>query len=336
METEETYACAIRLHSLARVNVIKCVCFFVLAASVVGGCESPNLDSFVETTATLKTSVVIGGDMVIAPLTEQLVWDKDKEKYVKPGDPEHPAARLTATWMSRKKAMDAVVVYSASLAAIGEASAERGENAREVVTAVKKLGSAIPGVSIGSSAAGDLLIMGLETIIEVKAYHDMAKAVEAANPAIELIADVLKKDFKDMEILFEASQIDKRGEVRKEIRPVQRHYDALLKAQEKQRIEVSKDVNNVDLGNELARLNELIAAVEPEITSLKSKKARLETERNNGLEFYASVINTIDAWSEVHASLKEYFDENRRPNLVLLAARAEELKELVDELKANK
>jgi hypothetical protein len=336
METKETYACAIRLKSLARMNVIKYVLFFMLATSLVGGCESPNLDSFVEATAALKTSVVIGGDMVIAPLTEQSVWSSDTNSYIHPGDPKHPAAKLATDWEKREKAMDAIVVYSASLAAIGKASAERGENAREVVSAVKELGSAIPGVRIGSSTAGDLLIIGLKTIIEVKAYHDMAKAVGAANPAIKTIADVLKKDFEDLAILFEASQIDKRGEVRKEIRPVQRHYDALLKAQEEQRKEVSEDVNNVELGNELARLNELITVVEPEITSLKKKKAALETERINGLEFYASTINAIDAWSEAHASLKEYFEENRRPNLVLLATRAEELKELVSELKANK
>ncbi|MCP4261104.1 MAG: hypothetical protein GY774_26905 [Planctomycetes bacterium] len=336
MKTKETYACVIRLKSLTRMIVIKYVFFFILAASLIGGCESPNLDSFVEATAALKTSVVIGGNIVIAPLTEQLVWSSDANSYIHPGDPKHPTAKLATDWEKREKAMDAIVVYSVSLAAIGEASADRGENARDVVAAVKELGSAIPGVSIGTSAAGDLLIMGLETIIEVKAYHDMAKAVGAANPAIETIADVLKKDFEDLAILFEASQIDKRGEVRKEIRPVQRHYDALLKAQEEQRKKVSNDVDNIELGNELARLNELIAAVEPEITSLKKKEATLETERTSGLEFYASTINVIDAWSEAHASLKEYFEDNRRPNLVLLATRAEELKELVSELKSKK
>lgn len=336
MEIEEIDTCAIRLKSLACMIITKYVPLFMLATSLVGGCESPNLDSFVEATADLKTSVVIGGDMVIAPLTQQSVWSSEANNFISPGDPKHPAATLATDWKIREQTMEAVVVYSVSLAAIGEASAQRRESATEVVTAVKELASTIPGVSIGSSAAGDLLIMGLETLIEVKAYHDMAKAVEAANPAIEMIAKVLKKDFRDLAILYEAIQIDKRAEVNKEIRPVQRHYDALLIAQEEQRKKVSNAVDNVELGNELARLNQLIAAVEPELTSLINRKATLEAEKANGLEFYDSTIRAIDAWSEAHASLKEYFAENRRPNLVLLATRAEELKELVSKLKTNK
>lgn len=336
METEENYTCVNRANSVERMGIVVCICFFVFAVLAVGGCASPNLEPFVEATATLRTSVNVGGDMVIAPLTNQSVWDSTEKKYIPPGDPKHPATQLANSWKLREEAMDAVVVYSASLAAIGEASAKRQENAKEVVTSVKELASAIPGVSTGSSAAGDLLIMGLETIIEVKAYRDMAKAVEAASPAIELISDVLKKDFRSLAKLFESNQLTNLTKLYIEIMPVQEHYDALLKAQEEQREKISADVNNVELGNELVRLNGLITAVEPEITSFESEKARLETEMTNGLEFYDSTIKAIDAWSEAHASLKEYFDENRRPNLVLLAARAEELKELVNELKANK
>lgn len=336
METEENYTCVNRVNSVARMGIVVCICFFVLAALAVGGCVSPNLEPFVEATATLRTSVKVGGDMVIAPLTNQSVWDSTEKKYIPPGDPKHPAAQLANSWELREEAMDAVVVYSASLAAIGEASAKRQENAKEVVNSVKELASAIPGVSTGSSAAGDLLIMGLETIIEVKAYHDMAKAVEAASPAIELVADVLKKDFRSLAKLFESAQIDKLSQVLVDIRPVQRYYDKLLTAQKEQRERVSENVSDIALGEEQKRLDGLIAAVEPEITSLKTEKTALEAEMTNGLEFYDSTIKAIDAWSEAHASLKEYFDENRRPNLVLLAAHVEELKELVNKLKADR
>ena len=181
--------------------VLDVACLLFLASGA-----TPDLKPFAEASKALSTSVTTGGDLAIKPLARMPVWDGTK--YVQPDDPQHPAKVLGASWEIRRKTMDAVLVYSASLAAINDAAAHRKENATELVSSVKQLASAVPTLGTGVSAAGDLVVFGLGTYVEIKAWHDMRKAVESADPAIQLVAKALKKDFAGLSNEFESKPND--------------------------------------------------------------------------------------------------------------------------------
>ena len=294
-------------------------------------CATPDLKPFAEASKTLSASVNRGGDLAIKPLVRMPIWDGTK--YVQPEDAKHPAKALAASWEIRRKAMDAVLIYSSSLVAISEAAANRKGNATELVGSVKQLASAVPALGTGLSAAGDLVVFGLGTYVEIKAWHNMRKAVESADPAIQLVAKALKKDFTELSNEFESKPNDHLIQIDFALRPVNRIHDALTTQREAQRNQVAGAPGDAALGTELVRLDGLLTAVNVDLNKLQSEKNRIEEFRADGVEFFASAIKATDAWAAAHADLVKCFEERRTPNLALLAARAEELKGIVENLK---
>lgn len=298
---------------------------------LLAGCTISDLRPFADASKTLSSSVNTGGDLAIKPLARMAIWDGTK--YVQPEDPKHPGKTLAASWELRRKAMDAVLVYSASLAAISEAAAHRKENASSLVGSVKQLASAVPAIGTGVSAAGDLVVFGLGTYVEIKAWHDLRKAVESADPAIQLIAKALRKDFGELSNEFESKPNDQLIQLGVAMRPVSRLRDALASQRDTQRDRVAGAAGDPALGAELARLEGLLAPVDAELNQLRSEKARIERFRAEGVEFFTSAGNAVDAWATAHSDLVDSMKQQRAPNLALLAARAEELKEIVDKLR---
>jgi len=298
---------------------------------LLAGCTTPDLRPFADATKTLSVGVYTGGDLALKPLARMPLWVNGN--LVQPEDPSHPSKALEASWESRRKTMEAVLVYSASLAAINEASAHSKENAAELVGSVKQLASAVPSISTGVSLAGDLVVSGLQTYVEIKAWHDMQKAVQSADTAIQLIAKALEKDFAELANEFESKQRDQIIQKSVALRPVERVYQALQDQRNTQRTSVAGAPSDVALGTELARLDGLVTAVELDVNKLRSERSQIEVSLADGEQFFATVIKAVEAWASAHADLIKAFEQNRVPNLVVLAARAEELKEIVGKLK---
>ncbi len=73
--------------------------------------------------------------------------------------------------------------------------------------------------------------------------------------------------------------------------------------------------------------------VAAERDKLRSAKMQIEVQLIDGKRFFATAISAVDAWANAHADLVKAFQENRAPNLVLVAARAQELKQIIDNLR---
>jgi hypothetical protein len=319
-----------RLKKFTKIGIVSTILFFV---AVISGCAIPDVRPFADATTTLSASVRAGGDMLITPLSEKPIWVEKKKKYIQPKDPEHPGKTLEADWKLRREAMDAIVIYSNSLVAIGEASANRQESAEGVVNEVKKLASLIPNIGTTINAAGDLVVFGLKTYIEIKAYHDMARAVKSADQAIKLVAKVIKEDFKKLKTAHASILTAKLTKSKKDIRIPQRNYEQYKKEQKDLRNKILENLDDQKLRDKMIETDALLAGVEPEYTSLQNQIASLEQEKSNGKNFFNKTIEAINAWAEAHAKLSEAFEKNQSPNLVLLAARAQELKIIIEEAK---
>ena len=300
---------------------------------LISGCTTPDLKPFAEASKTLSASVKTGGELAIKPLAKTPIWVTNS--LVEPGDPAHPYTALEVSWAERWKVMDAVAVYSASLAAISDAAAHRKENATELAGSVQQLASAVPGYGAAFNSAGALVVKGLEITVEVKAWHDMRRAVEAADPAIQLVARGIKLDFIEISHLFEAPLNDQLAKLGASIRPVVRIEQALRQQRDSQRRLVEADPGDSGKGAELTRLDGLYATAVADLNQIRSARSKVEDQIAQGKDFFASAIRAVDAWAAANAELVKVFKEQRMPNFTLLIARAEELKEIVKQLKNN-
>ncbi len=305
-------------------------CILPLAILLVG-CKTPDIHPFADATAAVGMSVAQGGDMVVTPLTKRTINNKS------PGAPDHPGVKLATAWDVRRATMEAVVQYSASLVAISDAAAKSQNNASQVVGAVQELARNIPnsGIQAGLDKAGDLLVYVGKTIIEIKAYHDMAKAVQAADPAIQEIAKVLQADFKDLAVEYYNRVNDDLDGLVTDLRPVERHYQKLKQERDRLRDKVNESVTNTEQGNELARISELLSKVEPEYETIRRAIQETELRRARGQRFFQETQAALSAWAQAHASLARTFREKTKPNFILLITKAEELRTLINQLRDN-
>ena len=91
-------------------------------------------------------------------------------------------------------------------------------------------------------------------------------------------------------------------------------------------------ISDTAAGAELARLDQLVADAEPEYTAKKARLAQIELEKDRGLQFFNEAQSAVKAWASAHTSLISTFEEKRKPDLTLLASKAEELKGLIEQL----
>lgn len=117
------------------------------------------------------------------------------------------------------------------------------------------------------------------------------------------------------------------------LRPVERTYAALQNARTTERSNLVADVRNASSATALTQLDTLAAGVQPELETLRDQRKELENRLAAGREFFDAAIAGVDAWAQTHQDLARAFKENRRPNLALLAARAEELHAIITELR---
>jgi hypothetical protein len=307
-----------------------------LCSGLFLGCQTPDLKPFSDASATLSTSVKKGGELAISPLAETPLWVQNSAgafELVQPSSEAHPYKKLDEEWGVRRNAMDAVLVYSASLEAINQASTHRQENAQAVVGSVQRLAGAVPGYGAAFDSAGKLVVSGLGMVVEVVAWHDMRRAVQSADPAIQLVARGLTNDLAGMLVLYKAPLKTQIARITDEMRPLVGYENALRTQRDAQRESVETSVSDVAKGAELTRLDALYAKAKVDLEQKRSQLAKIKGDIAQGQEFFNSTILAVNAWADAHAQLVIAFRENQQPNLALLAARAQEVKEIVDQFK---
>lgn len=300
----------------------------------LAGCQTPDLKPFGTASADLVTSINSGGDLAIRPLLQTTVVLNGRT--IAPTSAEHPAHALQESWRQRRRTADALLAYSGALAAIGDASANRRANAKALVDSVNGLAAAATGHNLISDAAGNLSGKILETFVEVKAFRDLAATVQSADPAIRAIAGVLKRDFADLASLYESQQSDAIIAATFAKAKVEDFSAKMLHARDRQRDAVALNPGDPAKSAELARLDAVLAGAEPELSAQRQKLKQEETALVTGLEFFAAADRAVDAWAAAHHDIGAALAAKRRPNLMLLATRAQELHDAIEAMKSAK
>ena len=313
------------------VGIFFCAVLGLLAA----GCATPSLTGFSDASTTLASAVKTGGELAIAPLATQPVWNPVKKEYVLPGEEEHPFEELDAQWQKRRQAMDAVLVYSASLEAISSAAANRKQNAEALVGAVGQLAESV-GYGATAEAGKIVITKGLETIVEVKAWHDMRRAVREADGAIQKLGPVIQSNLLALMTQHQANVMLALSANRTTNFTALAQEKILIESRNAQRTNVVAAISDAAAGAELTRLEGLLATVRGEADRARADNASLQETKRTGREFFESAAQGVEAWARSHGEIAKAFEEKRTPNLALLIARAEEIRAVVEEIKKRR
>jgi hypothetical protein len=324
----------------------RCTLLLVAFVLSIAGCQMPNVQPYADATARLRDAIQVAGETTVA----RLKGDRkpfDLENPPRPGDDAYPAWELSQLWEIRLAAANALVAYADSLSDITAAGNQAGGNAQKLGTTISGLASGLAGVSAPSQEVVALAAKLTELAIKVKASHDLAKAVERAQPAVEGIAELLTKDLDDLLICYQTAHRDLlkdtflRGKSEKSKKYLQlATYRKSLKERVEQLREELKgneftNPADRDLTSELEQAEELLTKANLAFLPYQEEYLELLRERERVEQLFDQAKKTTAAWLNTHRDLSESITSNRRPSWRELLSITQELHVLVDAVRED-
>ncbi len=242
------------------------------------------------------------------------------------------AKEFIELWQDRVKLMDVLLGYSDALAGVAAASTAAQQTVEALGSSITQLAAVVPVTGSAVAAGVQLGQVLIRTGIEIKAFHDLAQAVNAAHPALAEVAKYLEADLEDLRRLYlkasqdlEAALDDQYGE-----RESQRN-----KLQEKRnQLRNTMITNFHDATIEQVMLvEELLAHMEPEHQEYTRQRNAVLLRRTTTLQMFKKASKGVRAWVRAHEELKVALEQNRQPNVRLILATAQELKDAVDRIR---
>lgn len=225
----------------------------IILASLLSACTSiPDVQPFANSTANLATALNKG----FAQTENQLLALKAEYDALK--DPKKKQAVQTRLDELRKRlkptkeAINALVAYTDSLAALAQAGKTGKEAAQKLTNSFEGLFNAVgqllplPGLPAGVKTAFDLITTANGAIANMRARHALKEAAEDAAPAVQVIAQVLAANFAELDNLSQAAGIAADDAVQQNHHAVFDYHQTLVDADE--RIEVIVTLINQYIG----------------------------------------------------------------------------------------
>jgi hypothetical protein len=164
------------------------------AALVLGGCSGPpDVGPFADATVALRSAVAETGRATAAEI--RLTKWNDAERA------EKAAAELEKAWARRVAVMDAAVAYTDALKKVVESGNQGAQAVGAVADATKALAEAAGVVVPAAGAIGvatDAAKLIYANIARARAAATVEEALEATNPAIQRLSELLEADFGDV------------------------------------------------------------------------------------------------------------------------------------------
>jgi hypothetical protein len=290
----------------------------VLLILVSGGCQLPDVGPFVEGTAQLKGAVATAG-----AATEQELRFAFEDTTA--------ADSLHDNWKARNKAMTALLRYAQSLDAIAAAGRSGAESAGEVAASVQGLAEAagivIPGSAEALAVATDAAKFIYGQLATIRAAHQLAEALDDAQPAIEQIAEVLRKDLADLDVVAQASDAATAVHLADEYNKVNSDRKSILFAMKT--LDPAKPADRA----EYETLSGLLASIGPRYDAYQKELQTVEDRLNAVRAVIDATGRALDEWAAAHANLASAVRNKRLVSAQSLMASATELRELVKRMR---
>jgi chromosome segregation ATPase len=175
----------------------------VLVIALLSACaDIPDIKPFADATANLATATDKGYRQTEAQLAMLQAENPDLQDQAKKSLQE-----LHDRWKPTKEAMNALVGYTDSLAALADAGNTGKEAANKLTNSFEGLYGAVgqlvplPGISAGVKTAFDAIGAVNGVIAKMRAHNSLKDAAEDAAPAVQVVAKVLAENFVFLEQL---------------------------------------------------------------------------------------------------------------------------------------
>jgi hypothetical protein len=304
------------------------VCVLAVLAIVLGGCTPlPDVSPFSTATTQLSSAVRTSGLATadeVAGMTNggQLSTD------------------LRTAWKARIAAMDAMTSYADSLVAIVNASNDAGNSASALADKVGNLATAAgiinPAAGASVKVAADTAKLVWTNIARARGAASLQDAIDAAQPAIETIAETLALDGKDLRIAVRAAITNEKNELRRDtsvntVRGL--HINA--PAAKAGIIGNFDPTGNVGFANQsdLDALNQLLDGTRKEFDASEEKLAALNARQKTLLALIGATDDAIVRWADAHKSLAAAVRARRPIDLSSLMDGIVEVRELVKKVR---
>jgi len=179
----------------------------VVLISLLSGCATiPDIQPFADATADMSTALNMGFAQTVNQLSVLQAEDPDLGT-----ETAATLSDLRKRWKPSKEAINALVAYTDSLAALANAGKTGKEAANKLTDSFQGLYTAVaqlvplPGLPEGLATAFNAIGAVNGVIARMRAKHALKDAAEEAAPAVKTIADVLAANFEQLGNLSQAA-----------------------------------------------------------------------------------------------------------------------------------
>ena len=236
-----------------------------------------------------------------------------------------------------EKLFGAMADYSASLAAIAKASENSTTNVDAVAGSLNQLVTSLGGTALAGPGF-DLFKLLASEVVKVKAAQDFAHAVQAADPVVGGVCDLLLKDMAAARRVLETKEEPIRAAMSEPFtkrldyrRALERRREALQGAVKD--AAASTSLSALPQASELQKVDQLLRDTDAWYGPWKQDLDKALATRAKADQLLAQTARATEAWRSSHASLVQAIRERRAPESARLAALAIRIKELAAEIR---
>jgi len=294
-------------------------CVILTFGLVVSGCQVPNVEPFANATLALRRAIIESG----AVTAETMATVPKRSTNTK---------ELMDLWQDRVRLMDVLLGYSDALAGVAAAGAAAQQTVQTLGDSIMSLADIVPSTGAAAREGVQLAQLLIRTGIQIKAYHDLDAAISAAHPALTEVARYLQADLDDLQRLYRNASQDREFAIDETYGKHEAQRDQLLARRDRLRDTMFGTFNDINV-EQVKKIEELIAYMEPEHQEYVQQRATLLRERTLTSQMFNKAKQGIRAWVQAHEELKLAMAQKRQPNVRLILSTAQEIKDAVDRIK---
>lgn len=313
------------------------LCVVLPAAVLTTACAPlPDVTPFSTATRELASAVRISGDAAAVAIADARSDDE--------GDAQKQAQAFREAWEARNGAMNALVHYSDSLAAIVQGFNDAKANTAKLSQSLQDLATATglltagagPGVGVGVGIAN----LVVEQIAKVKAANSLEEALIAAQPVVDTVAENLGRrliknrigaepsnDVTDLLAIYNGAASNIETAKLAATQPTIDYLDTLMA----RRTTLLRGIRDGDPNalSEAAQIATAASAAEAELARLSApfeeRLARVRVAR----DLAVALAGAVDAWATAHSDLVNAMKQRRPVSVDSLTQAAIEIRALV-------
>lgn len=315
---------------------------------ILGGCGTlPDLEPFAQSTYGLYCGITASYTNFRLQI---LSVDPEMKDKLDEFETEH--------WHKRVVALEALVEYADSLAGIAESGHSGKQNAQALSESLVPLFNMM---QVSRFAGGEAFAIGSElygAIAETAAVHSLSAAVNAADPVIREITDILAEDVDNLSepiatskyaalALLETPEVSDLLEVHQDLVNMYQSRTREIITHTKARPVVTADsANDTEklykwrleqevLAGELDQITRMLEVSNEWYENYQIKVDRIETSIEYQLEVLMKLREGFWQLQKTHNGIARALKENRKPNVRLLIYTTLNINRLIEESKEN-